>query len=248
VDGTRAWLSPGLQYAAIGYSFRFTITEGDNGSASGLFQFPFSPNGTFSLGVSAGEDKKRKNDRSFDLVEDFAQLLADRTLICSPEGKNWIYPITGEIGLREVVETYARLSGLKIFSKPSSSGSSGGGGSGGGGSSGGTSKARDIYEFTDDLTFTTTFNASVSPTLQLKPVPRDFKLINASGVFGGTRQDIHNVTVALKAKPAPGSANLRGFSLDGTPAGSADTKNSVLRTLQNRRDLKVLRDQIFDEQ
>jgi len=99
------------------------------GSASGLFQFPFS-NGTFSLGVSAGEDKKRKNDRSFDLVEDFAQLLADRTLVCGAEGQNWKYPITGEIGLREVIETYVRLSGLKIFTKPtpsSGSGSSGGG-------------------------------------------------------------------------------------------------------------------------
>jgi hypothetical protein len=244
VGVTRAWLSPGLQYAAIGYTFRFTITEGDNGSASGLFQFPFS-NGTFSLGVSAGEDKKRKNDRSFDLVEDFAQLLADRTLVCGPEGKNWKYPITGEIGLREVIETYVRLSGLNIFTKPSSSS-----GSGGGGSSGGTTKVRDIYEFTDDLTFTTTYNASVSPAVTLKPVPHDFRLVSASGTFGGIRQDIHNVTLALKAKPAPtpGSANLRGFSLDGTPAGSADTKSSVLRTLQNRRDLKVLRDQIFDEQ
>ena len=162
VETARGWLSPALQYAAIGYTFRFTITDGDNSSGSVLFSYPFlSPVGNFTLGVSAGEDKKRKGDRSFDLVEDFAQLLADGSLTCSPESKNWKYPITGEIGLREVIETYVRLSGLKIFTPPSSSG--GGGGSGGGGS-GGSSKARDVYEFTDDLTFTTTYNASISPT------------------------------------------------------------------------------------
>jgi hypothetical protein len=234
LDTARGWLFPGLQYAAIGYSFKFTITEGDNGSASGLFQFPFS-NGTFSLGVSAGEDKKRKNDRSFDLVEDFAQLLADRSLICNPGNKNWKYPITGDIGVREVIETYIRLSGLKIFNAPTSSAAS---------------KVRDVYEFTDELTFTTTYNASIQPSLTLKPVPHDFRLVNASGAFGGRREDIHSVTLALKAKPAPvpGTRGARSFSLDGSPGGSADTKSSVLRTLQNRRDLRTLSDQLREEQ
>jgi hypothetical protein len=233
VETARGWLSPGLQYAAIGYSFKFTITEADNGSASGLFQFPFS-NGTFSLGVNAGEDKKRKNDRSFDLVEDFAQLLSDSGLICGPGNKNWKYPITGEIGVREVIETYIRLSGLKIFNLPTPSS---------------TSKVRDVYEFTDELTFTTTYNASVQPSVTLRPVPHDFRLVNASGNFGARREDIHGVTLALKAKPAPvpGTRGAR-FLLDGGPAGSADTKSSVLRTLQNRKDLRTLSDDLRDAQ
>ena len=246
VDTARGWLSPALQYAAIGYTFRFTITDGDNSSGSVLFSYPFlSPVGNFNLGVSAGEDKKRKGDRSFDLVEDFAQLLADGSLACSPESKNWKYPITGEIGLREVIETYVRLSGLKIFTPPSSSG--GGGGSGGGGS-GGSSKARDVYEFTDDLTFTTTYNASISPSLTIKAVPHDFRLINANAVFGGIRQDIHEVTIALKARPAPPPGSARFFAREAGPAGSAETKSSVLQTLQNRRDLKTLSDQLHQEQ
>lgn len=239
VDTTRGWLFPGLQYAAIGYSFKFTITETDNASGSALFSFPFlSPAGNFSLGVSAGEDKKRKNDRSFDLVEDFAQLLADRSLLCAPGNKNWKYPITGEIGLREVIETYIRLSGLKIFNALS-----GGGGSG-------SSKVRDIYEFTDELTFTTAFNASLQPSLTIKAVPHDFRLTNASAFIGERREDIHSVTLALKARPAPGpgAGGARSFSLDGSPAGSADTKSSVLRTLQNRRDLRTLSDELREEQ
>lgn len=264
VATTRGWLYPGLQYAAIGYSFQFAITESDNGSGSALFAFPFS-NGTFSLGLSAGEDKRRKNDRSFDLIEDFAQLLADRSLACEPGEKNWKYPITGEIGLKEVVETYLRLSGLKIFNKPEgggSGGSSGGGGGSGGGGSGGSSggggsggggsssRVRDIYEFTDELTFTTTHNASVQPSVSLRAVPSDFRLTNASAAFGARREDIHSVTLALKAKPAPGpgAGGARSFSLDGSPAGSADTKLSVRRTLQNRRDLRTLSDELREEQ
>ena len=247
VETARAWLSPALQHTAIGYSFRFTITDGDNGSGSALFQLPsLTPAGSFTVGVSAGEDKKRKSDRSFDLAEDFAQLLADGTLICSPNGRNWIYPITGEIGLREVIETYVRLSGLKIFTPPSSSGGggSGGGSSGGGGSgSGGGSKSRDVNEFTDDLTFTTTLNASVSPNLILKPVSHDFRLASASGVFGGSRQDVHDVTIALKTPPAPGAGGARAFALQGS-----DAKSSILDTLQSRRNLKILSDQILEGQ
>ena len=114
VERARRLLLADMQRAAIGYSFKFSITEDNNGSGAARFEMPFS-NGSVSLGVDVGEDKRRKSERSFDLVEDFAQLLADASLHCGPGAPDWKYPITGEIGLNEVIKTYVRLADLRIF-------------------------------------------------------------------------------------------------------------------------------------
>ena len=305
-ERARRLLVPAMQRAAIGYSFRFSITEDNDASGSARFEFPFS-NGSFALGLSTGEDKRRKSDRSFDLVEDFAQVLADPTLHCGPGGEDWKYPITGDIGLEEVIKTYVRLADLQIFPQPrrsndasgaaddqlgvgpSGRAKAGGGGSGssggrqkgdatstpsapsgpvkaGGGSSssaGGQGRAssrssgqgREIYEFTDELTFTTSFNASAQPSLQLKPVVHDFRLTQASASIGGSREDVHSVTIALKAPTADTAA--RGLALErfvppvgerglaplgvapGFP-GAADPKGDVLTTLQNKKNRELV--------
>lgn len=107
-------LPPKLKAAAIGYSFKFSITDNDNSSGGASFLFPFS-NGTFSLGVNVGEDKKRKAERNFDLAEDFADLLADVSAICERKDQIWKYPITGDIGLNESIKTFINLAGLSKF-------------------------------------------------------------------------------------------------------------------------------------
>jgi hypothetical protein len=251
IERARALLLPDLQRAAIGYSFKFAITENNNGSGAALFEVPFS-NGSFSLGLNVGEDKRRKSERSFDLVEDFAQVLGDPSLHCGPSGgKDWKYPITGEIGLKEVIKTYVRLADLRIFSPPVRSRSGGdNAGSGGRGSGGQTGQGRDIYEFTDELTFTTIYAAELEPSLQLKPVAHDFRLTRASASLGGRREDIHSVTIALKA-PGTGSERLslgvppvgqRGIAPLGaavSPQGVPDAKDDVLTTLQNRKNREL---------
>jgi hypothetical protein len=271
IDRARRFLLPAMQRAAIGYSFKFAITEENDASGSARFEFPFS-NGSFALGLSAGEDKRRKSERSFDLVEDFAQVLADPTLHCGPDGEDWKYPITGDIGLEEVVKTYVRLADLRIFQPPrrgstndaadSAQGaaptgrpkSGGSGGSGGGRDRTQSGQGREIYEFTDELTFTTSFNGGITPTLQLKPVVNDFRLTQASASVGASREDVHSVTIALKAPtpdvaareialerfvPPVGGRGIAPFA--GAPAAlpSADTKGDVLTTLQNKKNREL---------
>ncbi|WP_141095416.1 hypothetical protein [Rhodomicrobium vannielii] len=219
-------IKPGLRDAAIGYTFQFDIFESDGTEASTSFNFPFS-NGSFSLGVGGGETKKRQAKRDFDLAERFDELLSDTSLKCEPGRENWKYPVTGEVGMNEVVETFIRLAGLSpVFVNP------------------GTSK-RDVYSFTDKLTFSTSYDGSVTPSVTLRPVTHDFRLTQASAKFEATRFDVHSVTVALSAPPVdkPTSERVaRSRSQAVQPGDSDDAKASVLRTLQNRRQIDLLRE------
>jgi hypothetical protein len=88
--------------------------------------------------------------------------------------KNLLYPITGSIGLREVMKTFIAISEQ-----------------GGGKDS-----------FVDTLTFTTTISGSVSPSLKLKSVPHSFRLVSAGGTASADRTDLHKVTISL-AFPVP---------------------------------------------
>jgi hypothetical protein len=212
-------LKPRYRTAAIGYDFRLTISESDGSSASANFTFPFTA-GRFLLGIGGGEQKERKADRSFDIVESFWEVLAQPAEHCTDETKNWKYPITGNIGLDEVLSTYVRIDNMAALK----------------GSLAKRSNNQDIT-FTDELTFTTSFNGKVEPTLELSPVIHDFRLTRATGSFGAERKDIHKVTVALVTELDPPAAGggPRAFRLDGAGPGAGSAKGQVKQNLFRRR-------------
>jgi hypothetical protein len=214
----KALLKPAFRSAAIGYDFKFTINESDGSSASTTFTFPFS-NGRFLLGLGGGEQKERKSDRSFDIVENFWEVLGQPIEDCQPSSKNWKYPITGEIGLDEVLKTYVRITELANLK----------------GSLAKRQSDQDIT-FTDELTFTTSFNGRVDTSIDVNPVIHDLRLTRASASFGADRKDVHKVTVALvtdfRLPSAPRS--LRSFApLAG--AGDNATKTQAKQNLFRRR-------------
>src|SRR5262245_4164544 len=92
---------PRYKSAAIAYDFRFTVTENNRGSGAAAFLFPFT-NGRFSLNVGAGEDKQRIGVRNFQVVETFAELMKEDCSVQATSA-NYRYPITGVVGLDEVV-------------------------------------------------------------------------------------------------------------------------------------------------
>lgn len=238
-------LSEGFKEAAIGYDFQFTINEGNSAEGSTTFAFPFS-NGKALFTVGLGETKDRKSDRSFDLVEKFWELMVDPEAYCET-GPAWRYPITGSIGLDEVVRTYIKLQRLgsleKTFKKEKTEGSSGGGG------------ASNISAFTDVLTFTTSYSGGVDASLEVNPVVHDLRLTKASASLGGDRKDIHKVTIGFVKefdieKKAPKTAkvkkgqNLYTYRLGPSPlapptiiepASPSDTKAEMRELLQRRR-------------
>jgi hypothetical protein len=97
--------------SAIAYEFTFTITENNNASGDVLWEIPFQNGGGFSLKADADSSRQRESTRFFKIVDSFEEL---RRLACNREAleKKWVYPISGEIGIYEVVATFAKLQRL----------------------------------------------------------------------------------------------------------------------------------------
>jgi hypothetical protein len=155
---------------AAAYDFDFNITEHDNADAAVAFKLPLT-NSTFDLSAGGTLHKTRQAQRTFKAQETFGQLVT-RDIWCigfRPRERNLLYPISGTIGLRKVVETFVEISEQ-----------------GGGKDS-----------FVDTLTFTTTIGTSVTPSIKINPVPNSFRLVSANGTLAADRTDIHKVTISL---------------------------------------------------
>jgi hypothetical protein len=184
----------------VGYDFIFEITE-DNNATAGKLEFDrpaFTKGSSFSLDFSASASLQRKNKRDFRIIESLAQL---NKANCSADAgrKNWVYPITGAVGLDEVVQTYIRLEKLTSFKV----------------------RNNDPIVFSDKLDFTTDLGAGATPELTLATVVGNLRLSKASLFGQAKRKDIHSVTVAI-ARDAKAPADeqfersLRRFGADRT--------------------------------
>jgi hypothetical protein len=220
---------------AIAYEFTFTITENNNARGNITGNLPFLNSGNFSLSANAGSERQRFSDRHFKIVENFDDL---RRADCSQETleKNLIYPIAGEIGIYEVVTTFANLQTIanKTAHRPT------------------TLPAPDFptgdlsgpFRFADNLSFTTTFNGGVNPSLSLSPVTTNsFRVTGVNTPEGeaslplspsfdpsGTglqakRMDVHQVVVAMAAVPTPTDQHRRNAGI-----AAPLSPNSILST------------------
>jgi len=100
-----------------------------------------------------------------------------------PSSKQWIYPITGNIGLNEVVDTFIELINLKA----------------------GTTN------MSEELEFTTKLLGGIKPEVALsKLVPNQLRLISAELDAQADRTDVHKVTVTLifRAGPPPDTVTV----------------------------------------
>jgi hypothetical protein len=206
---------------AIAYGFEFHITENNNNSASALFSIPFvaakapTDRGSFSLGLSGGANLTREAERSIKMVENFKELAA---LDCSQavqQRANLLYPITGSIGMAEVIKTFLKL------------GESGVGGP--------TPTTGADATFSDHVTFTTKLQGKVTPTIALAPLHDSFRLVNATASIGAERTDVHDMLVTLvfpKTGAPPGRASLGVRSRAGFEPGIfEDTKRRAAEEL-----------------
>jgi hypothetical protein len=164
-----------LGNAGIAYDFEFDIKEHDNGSGDFTLTHPFS-SGIFSLTGSAGTDKTRQAVRNFKLSDSFDELRKADCKQATLE-KNWIYPLAGSVGIYETVATFTRMQKIE---HPGHG---------------------EVFTFSDNLTFTTTFDGSVSAKLTLNPVSNRFRVTGANATVGTSRTDIHKVLVTLSAGP-----------------------------------------------
>lgn len=162
----------GFQNASIVYTFTFDISERNDAGAGFTLFNPFA-NGTFDVTATGAANRTRAGNRNFELIDSFDDL---RKMNCTRDREvNWVYPLTGDIGMYDSVATFIRL---QLADNPGSG---------------------RIFTFADTLTYTTTFTGGVGATLVLKPVSEQFKFTAANATLGGARTDIHKVVVTMAA-------------------------------------------------
>ena len=207
--------TPIFATGGIGYDFTFTITENNGLGASTSFLHPFTSGfGKFFLDVGASHDRQRQRERKFIIVETF-QELSRTPCPAGDQAENWVYPITGTIGLAEVMKTFVGLD----------------------------AQARQLKSFSDLLAFTTAFSASVRPKVQLSALAGNFRLTEASGTLAADRKDVHKVRIVL-ATTSRDLQNLRSragadgvknkIMLDLLQLRSLDNTEALLDILRNR--------------
>jgi hypothetical protein len=181
--------------ASISYAFTFDIFENNNASADGTWGLPYTLGGMFSLTASGQFDRNRHTIRSFTIVDTFEELYNTQCDDAAPQLENLLYPISGEIGIYEVVSTFINLQQV------------------------GNPKAGEVFTFADTLQFTTTLSAGVQPKLVISPFNDRFRLAGANGNFSADRTDFHKVMITLAGEKPRLLAGKPGARTSGTAFG-----------------------------
>ena len=218
--------------SAIAYEFTFIIEENNNASGDVLWEIPFLNGGNFSLKANADSERKRESKRVFRIVDSFDEL---RRTACSREAleKNWVYPISGEIGIYEVIATFARLQKLSRLTPPEDPIL-------------GKSK---VFSFADTLIFTTKFNGGVEPKLTLNRVTEKFRVTEANANLNADRKDVHQVVLGMAAIPVETdrARRSRPAVLAASPQGTNQgTNNAILATTTTQMEATAKERALFE--
>ena len=201
-----------LRKSAIVYDFTLDMTEVDNVDAAIDLLNPFHK-GTSSAALAAGVDRSRENSRSFTLSDTFEDLLVKtREDYCrgyEETEPNYLYPITGRIGIDEVVHSFVELA---LFDNLAGSGG----------------KTSGPPTMADTITFTTKLSGSAAPKVVFTPSGTAAHVADASITALASRTDVHKVIIGLALPPtkaeephAPGPQPGLFITVLGTPAQQA---------------------------
>jgi hypothetical protein len=170
----------------IAYDFTLDITE-DNKAALLADPVRLITNGVVGIGVGASGEFSRNNARRFIMSDTFAKLLADDHLVCgSDRAENFVYPIAGRIGIRELISTFIDLNEDKSLQALDS----------------GNSRV-----FADTMTFLTTLTGSVSPHVEIAPVRNQWGVASPTSFSAFTQRiDKHMVIIGLSMDISKGVA------------------------------------------
>lgn len=171
-------LSPrALANIYIGFDFSFDMTE-SNKATGGILEFfhPYGGGAGFSLNLKGGADKSRRNQRFVRVIDSFQTLKDYKFCTEAEEGANLIYPISGSVGVDEIIHTFIKVERLSELA------------------------SKDGKIFSDTLTFTTNLTAGITPTLNLNTPAGSLNLKRASIDASVERKDIHQVAIAISPK------------------------------------------------
>ncbi|RVK42984.1 hypothetical protein [Sinorhizobium meliloti] len=182
------------EYAVVyDFSFNGTITANVDGDVTAVDTFT---SGNRSWPFTARLDRSRQNIQSFRQSDTFGGLFREvREDYCANSKvhvANYVYPITGRIGLAEQLQDFLSLNSFAKLAPP-------------------PTNPKGPPTFVSNITFTTTLKGTVDPTIAITPVVGS---TTTGGGYGLTssRADIHQVIVAFAANEArPTDAEVEEF-------------------------------------
>ncbi|MDX2204034.1 MAG: hypothetical protein NW223_14885 [Hyphomicrobiaceae bacterium] len=171
-----------VEVSAIGYDFNFVMEEGNGANLTELsFEKGYAPDGPkFAIRLNGGwtsPTKMRENTRIFRVIDKLSEL---RRAKCGGEMEahsNPVHPITGAIGMAEVVKSYVELEILTDL--------------------GGVPSDKEIIVFSDALSYTTVLDAGASLVWSYPTSVGTIRLTKAGFSGSARRSDMHTLTVAL---------------------------------------------------
>jgi len=211
--------------AAIAYEFTFDITE-DNEADAGIDLIGPITGGLVKLNAKAGTDRSREGISHFQASDVFGKLI-EADLHCGeqPIGPNYLYPITGKIGVANPLKQFIDLNEF--------------------GNLAGASATDKVPTYAATFNFQTVINGSLTPQVTLSPVKRG--LTDASLNSSAKRTDIHKLIIGFSLPPQKSSKEAQmhspassGVSLLGPSTLSAANKTPAeIRALQTIQQFKL---------
>jgi hypothetical protein len=176
----------------VAYNFKLDMTEINNADGSLNIGSLFGRR-LFGVALTAGLDRTRENTRTFTVTDNFGELVKGLTG-CQKEivGPNYIYPITGRIGVEDMIQEFVYMS---IFANLGAE------------STTPATVPKGPPTLVDALAFTTKISGSVNPTVAFSPVGKELGVTTAGVDLVASRTDLHQVIVGLALAPA-GQAQL----------------------------------------
>jgi hypothetical protein len=202
----------------IAYNFDLTGTE-DNDVTVDLNFLKDRVFTKLSLALNAEAKRQRSNIRSFTVTDTFSglfRILTEKFCEGQVVGPNYIYPISGRIGVDKLVNDFIYLT---LFGHLSSAGVKASDAATAGGAVG-------LPYMVDEMQFTTIVKASANPKIEFTPVTPAFQLLNAEADVLARRTDIHKVTVGLAIAPS-GQVELAPLRAYLFGSGSASARGPV---------------------
>lgn len=203
---------------AVAYNFSLTGLEennlgGQSNTVNGI------ESGSRSLIVGGNLDRSRQTVQTFTISDTFAGLLRQvDPLYCEDQvgGPNYMYPITGSVGMRKLVNEFVNLVEFNQLSSPQD-------------------KAGTPPTFTTNLTFRTAVGVSANPVIAISPI---LDVTRTGGNFNGTfrRADTHTLIVAF-ARPLKSFSEARAVRVFSgeiiSPSGSETEQRAQLAIQQS---------------
>ena len=207
-----------LHSAAIAYGFTFNALE-KNGLSGGLgFTFPVMPAGKWILGIDAGVSRHREGESVVDLGEILGNLNEADCSQRPPSAHG--YPITGKVGLKEVIDRFVAINALEgVLQK----------------------------KFTRSLRYELRVNGGIKPSVNVIPAKGHIRDGNLN--LSAERQDVHKLLIALVPPtktvvrtPAPKDGNQRKlaprFAPRSAPSAGPASIERALQALDAERRLR----------